>query len=254
MKIGIIGRGHVGKAMNDLFVDAYVFDKNLNIGTFDEVNSCDLVFICVPTPESKDGSCDTSIVTSLIEKLDVETIVLRSTVYIGYTDEMMKKYKKEIVFQPEYYGETIDHPYKNLDNRNWLSFGGNTKSVNKAIDAYKKVINSNVKIHIGNARDIEFAKYMENCFLATKVTFCNEMYDIAKKLNVDYNLSREIWLADERIGRSHTFVFEDKRGFSGKCLPKDLHSLLHQSSKLTDVTLLESVNNKNEKIYNNKQK
>jgi UDPglucose 6-dehydrogenase len=73
-----------------------------------------------------------------------------------------------------------------------LSFGGNTKGVNHAIEAYKTIINSNVKIHIGNAREVEFAKYMENCFLATKVTFCNEMYDIANSLNVDYNSSREI--------------------------------------------------------------
>ena len=253
MKIGIIGKGHVGSAMNKLFVDAYVYDKNLNIGIFEEINKCDLVFLCVPTPEKQDGSCDTSIVTSLIKKLDVKTIVLRSTVYVGYTNEMMAKYNKEIVFHPEYYGETINHPYSDLNDRTWLSFGGNPAGVNHAIAAYKTIMNSNVKIHIGNAKEVEFAKYMENCFLATKVTFCNEMYDISKSLNVDYNSSREIWLADERIGRSHTFVFEDKRGFSGSCLPKDLHSLIYQSKKLTDLSLLKAVNDKNEIIYKNKK-
>lgn len=253
MKIGIIGMGHVGTAMTKLFKNAYVYDKNLNIGTFEEVNKCDLVFICVPTPEKEDGSCDTSIVTSLIKKLDVETIVLRSTVYIGYTDEMTKKYKKEIIFHPEYYGETTDHPYENLSDRNWLSFGGDIKGINKVIESYKTTMNSNVKIHTSNAKDVEFAKYMENCFLATKVMFCNEMYDISKKMNIDYNSAREIWLADERIGRSHTFVFEDKRGFSGSCLPKDLHSLLYQATKKTDLTLLEAVNRKNEDIYKNKK-
>lgn len=253
MRIGIIGKGHVGTAMQKLFVDAYVYDSNLNIGTFEEVNKCDLVFICVPTPEKKDGSCDTSIVTELIKKLDVQTIVLRSTVYIGYTDEMIKKYNKEIVFQPEYYGETIDHPYVNLIDRNWLSFGGNTNGINNAIEAYKMVINSNVKIYTGKAADVEFAKYMENCFLATKVIFCSEMYDISKKFNVDYNSSREIWLADERIGRSHTFIFKEKRGFSGSCLPKDLHSLLYQAANKTDLTLLKAIDKKNKIIYKNEK-
>jgi UDPglucose 6-dehydrogenase len=117
MKIGIIGKGHVGTAMSKLFVDAYIYDKNLKIGTFEEVNKSDLVFLCVPTPENKDGSCDTSIVESLIEKLKVKTIVIRSTIYIGFTDEMIKKYNKEIIFQPEYYGETVDHPYSNLNGR-----------------------------------------------------------------------------------------------------------------------------------------
>jgi UDPglucose 6-dehydrogenase len=79
------------------------------------------------------------------------------------------------------------------------------------------------------------------------------MYDIANSLNVDYNSSREIWLADERIGRSHSFVFEEKRGFSGSCLPKDLHSLIQQSNSHTDLTLLKAVNEKNEIIYKNKK-
>lgn len=86
---------------------------------------------------------------------------------------------------------------------------------------------------------------MENCFLATKLTFCNEFFDIAKELDVDYNQLREIWLLDTRIGRSHTFVYNDNRGFGGACLPKDLAAMIYQSDiGNIDVTLLKAVQQK----------
>jgi UDP-glucose 6-dehydrogenase len=70
---------------------------------------------------------------------------------------------------------------------------------------------------------------MENCFLALKVTFCNEFFDIAEQFGVDYNELRELWLLDPRIGRSHTFVMPDDRGFGGKCLPKDVSALVQSA-------------------------
>jgi UDP-glucose 6-dehydrogenase len=72
---------------------------------------------------------------------------------------------------------------------------------------------------------------MENSFLALKVTFCNEIYDIAQAVGVDYNELRELWLLDPRIGRSHTFVMPDARGFGGKCLPKDMAALVHLAAE-----------------------
>lgn len=246
MKIGIVGYGHVGKAMSELFKNAVIYDEPLNIGTRDEINNCDIAFICVPTPSNKDGSCDTTIVEEVIAWLNVKTIVIRSTVYVGFTREMSEKYGKAIVFQPEYYGETVAHPFSNLSERQWLSFGGESTAVDKAICAYKQVYTSNVQIYITDSDSAEFAKYMENAFLATKVTFCNEMYDLAKKLNVDYNKAREVWLADPRIGRSHTFVYEDNRGYGGSCLPKDVLSVINQAHKAgSDCTLIEAVHQKN---------
>lgn len=246
MKIGIVGYGHVGKHTHKLFKDAIIYDNHLNMGSRNEINLCDTVFICVPTPMSTNGSCDTSIVESVIQWVQTKLIIICSTVAVGFTDLMMKKYSKEIVFHPEYYGETTDHPFANLETRQWLSFGGSPNGINLAIKTFQTVLNSNIKIHQAPAKDIEFAKYMENVFLAAKVTFCNEMYDIANALGVNYYQSREAWLADPRIGRSHTFVYEDNRGFDGKCLPKDLSSLLYQAHSLkTDVTFLEAIQNKN---------
>lgn len=94
----------------------------------------------------------------------------------------------------------------------------------------------------------EMAKYMENAFYATKVTFCNEMYDIATAYNIDYDLLREIWLMDPRINRSHTFVYKDNRGYGGSCLPKDICSLKYKAEKKgINADLIKSVIAKNDK-------
>ena len=104
-------------------------------------------------------------------------------------------------------------------------------------------------MHFADSDTVEFAKYMENSYLATKVIFCNEMFDLANKLGINYDEAREVWLADPRIGRSHTFVYEDNRGYGGSCLPKDVASILHQAEKLNiDMTLLQAVVEKNNKL------
>jgi UDPglucose 6-dehydrogenase len=258
MKVGIIGYGHVGKAMHKLFKNAIIYDPKEFPDRKDAINDCDTVFVCVPTPSLPDGNCDTRIVEEVISWVKTELIILRSTVKVGFTDEMMKKYKKEIVFQPEYYGETVAHPFADLNNRNWLSFGGTRKGINMAIRTYQTVVNSNVRILQADAKSVEMAKYMGNAYLATKVIFCNEMYDIAQALGADYNLTREIWLADPRIGTSHTFAYEDSYGYSGSCLPKDVASIIAQADESgADTTLLKSVvkkNNKYNKSKNQKNK
>lgn len=248
MKIGIIGCGHVGTAMHELFKDAIIYDKYKNIGSKDEINKCDISFVCVPTPMAEDGSCDTSIVEEVISWCECKCIVLRSTIRIGFTREMSKKYNKTIVFQPEYYGETIAHPFANLSDRKWLTFGGAKEGIDIAIKAYQTVMNANVDIHISTSEEAEMAKYMENAFFATKVIFCNEMFDLCQKLKIDYNMVRELWTADPRIGKYHTFIYEENRGYGGSCLPKDISSLENQGKeKGCDMTLIEAVIEKNNK-------
>ena len=248
MKIGIIGVGHVGTAMSLLFKDALLYDKYKKIGSMEEINTCDAAFVCVPTPMAEDGSCDTSIVEEVIQDCRCPLLILRSTVRIGFTREMVKKYNKRIVFQPEYYGETVAHPFVDLSDRSWLSFGGDQESIDIAIRVYQTVINSNVRIFQADSDTVEMAKYMENAYLATKVIFCNEMFDICEKFGIPYNKAREIWIADPRIGSSHTFVYEDNRGFGGSCLPKDTSSLAKQAKEAgVDATLLNAVIQKNKR-------
>lgn len=255
MKIGIIGYGHVGRSMNKEFKDAIIYDEPLNMGSREEINECDVAFIAVPTPKSDDGTCDTSIVEDVLSWVEAKVLVIRSTVYIGFTDWASEKYNKKIVFQPEYYGETVSHPFANPNFKQWLSFGGKTEDIEIVIDAYKTIKNSTTKILQAPAKEVELAKYMENVYFATKVTFVNEMYDIAKAMGISYDQAREIWLADPRIGDYHTFVFKDNRGFGGKCLPKDLASLVSQGKEIgVNVDLIESVQNKNNNIYSKMNK
>ena len=76
MKVGIIGLGHVGTAMHNLFKDAIVYDKFKNIGTMDDINNCDAAFICVPTPMSENGSCDTTAVDEVLSGCNGKVIII----------------------------------------------------------------------------------------------------------------------------------------------------------------------------------
>lgn len=253
MKIGIVGLGHVGTAMNMLFRDAVVYDEPKCIGTRERINECYLVFVCVPTPMRENGSCDTSVVEDVVSWLTVKCIVLRSTVPVGFVDSISNKTGKRIVFQPEYYGETVAHPFSDLKSRTWITLGGKTEDVKYVVNAYQRVYNSDVRIRIVSAKTAELAKYMENAFFATKVIFCNEFYDIANEFGVDYNELRETWLEDPRIGRSHTFVYHNDRGFGGSCLPKDVSSIIFQANEHSvNCDLLKTINNKNELYHKDK--
>lgn len=247
MRIGIIGFGHVGEAMYKIFPDSIIYDEPKKIGGRDQINECDVVFVCVPTPMRSDEACDTSIIDEVLSWLQAKNIIIRSTVPVGFTKEWQtKKRNSNLIFQPEYYGETNNHPLSDLRYRTWITLGGETGRFDAVIQAYQEVYTSNIFINLVDSNTAELAKYMENCFLATKVTFCNEFYDIAKELGVDYNQLRETWLLDPRIGRSHTFVYNDNRGFGGACLPKDLAAMIYQSDiENVDVTLLKAVQQKN---------
>lgn len=247
MKIGIIGVGHVGGTMSKLFKDAYLYDKYKEIGSQEEINSCDISFICVPTPIGQFGKCDTRIVEEVLGWVKTPIIVIRSTVPVGFTEIWGVKLHKHIVFQPEYYGETIAHPFEDPHNRSWITLGGNPNDCSKVADVYRKVFTSELIINIVDSNTAELAKYMENAFYATKVTFCNQFYDLAKSMEVNYDQLRETWLLDPRISRDHTFVYSDNRGYGGSCLPKDIAAITYQGlSYNTNVDFLKAIQSANE--------
>jgi len=239
-----------------LFTDAVLFDEPKNIGTRQCVNACDATFVCVPTPRCEDGSCDTSIVEYVVGWLETSLIVIRSTVSIGTTRSLAEQYpEKHVVFQPEYGpAETPDHPFNDLRRVRWIILGGDRKATSLAVRLWQDVYNSDVVIQQTTPETAELCKYMENAFLATKVTFCNEFFDIAARFGVDYDELRELWLLDPRIGKSHTFVFSDRRGFGGKCLPKDLDAMISAAEQLGyEPTLLRSVRSANARVRSPKQ-
>lgn len=227
MKVAIVGAGAVGLAMAKLFKDAVLYDEPKRLGTRDEVDRADVAFVSVPTPQGPDGGCDTSIVEDVVSWLLTPLIVLRSTVSVGTTRRLATTYKKAVVFQPEYGpAETPDHPFNDLRNVRWAILGGEPAATREVGRVWQTVYSSEFTIRTTTWEAAELTKYMENAFLAMKVTFCNEFFEIAERMGVGYEELRELWLLDPRIGRSHTWVLPDKRGFGGKCLPKDLAAVI----------------------------
>ena len=258
-KVGIVGLGHVGSCMQELFPDAITYDEPKHIGERSAINDCDFVFVCVPTPQAEDGHCDTTIVEDVLTWLDPkQIIIIRSTIPVGFTDHCNIKKRMlsdnsvdtaRVIFQPEYYGETVAHPFANPHNRSWITLGGALSDTTKVADLYQTVFTSELIINQVDARTAELAKYMENAFYATKVTFCNQFYDLARALNVDFHKLTETWLLDPRIGRSHTDVYPSNRGYAGACLPKDVSAIISQGDMVgVDLSLLKAAQEYNTKL------
>lgn len=238
-KIGIVGYGYVGRGIQKIFPDACIYDKNKNISCVNRstkliINECNLAIICVPTPSNDDGSCNISIVEESIKWIESELILIKSTIAPGTTKMLEKKYNKNICFSPEYMGEseyyTPIHKYpdpKNPLRHDFMIIGGKKEIANKIIDIFKIKMGPDAQYYSTDSKTAELCKYMENSWGSMKISFCNEFYNIAQKLDIDYNELRELWLLDSRINRNHTLVFSENRGFGGKCFPKDLSAIIN---------------------------
>lgn len=219
MTVKIYGYGWVGKAMKGLFPDAVVHDPAQNYITNDKT---DVSFVCVPTP-LKDGKLDTSIVEEVVKACDSPLIVVRSTVMPGTCDKLEKS-GKNVCFQPEYLGESVDHPMSNQKLRPFIIIGGNPKNRRKLIELYQTVYNANITIRQMSNYEAEVVKLSENRAIAFKVAQCQELYDACEAAGIDYYTVREaVYGDDPRFNLWFSFVYPEKRGFSSKCIPKDVH-------------------------------
>lgn len=237
-KIGIVGYGYVGKGMKKFLKDHYeirVSDPAYQSHSKEEINQCDLAIISVPTPMKKDKSCDTSLVEEAVSWLETPVIWIRSTIAPGTTEALKKKYKKRIVFSPEYLGVgSYWTPHKFHENEKempYMILGGDKKDTRYIINIIAPIMGPVKQYRQTDATTAELVKYMENTFFGLKVTFVNEIFEISKALNVDFYETRDLWILDPRINPMHTMVFENNRGFSGKCLPKDINGLIQASIK-----------------------
>jgi UDPglucose 6-dehydrogenase len=226
-KTAIVGYGFVGKTVHQVFPKSIICTIDSNEWIKADVNRCGVAFVCVPTPMNKDKSCHTAIVEEVIDWIETPLIIIRSTISPGTTDRLQKKYpNKGIVFQPEYIGETVDHPLIDEGNQKFIILGGELEACSKAVELYQSVYNSSIRIMLLSAVQAEIVKYMENTAIASMVTLVNEYYNICKAFDVDYHMVREAFLLDPRMSRYFTFVYPRARGFSGKCLPKDLNAIV----------------------------
>ena len=240
----ICGYGIVGKHLKEHFYWADIYDKYID--EYKEIKSSyDFCFISVPTPMKKSGEADISQVMNTLETVEANYYIIKSTVPPGTTASLLEKYQKNIIFSPEYQGDT-QHANVKYD---FVILGGSKVLTEKVSQLYQFVYTGDLKIYQTDSMTAELCKYMENSFLACKVTFCNEFYRMARNLGVNYNELRELFVADPRTGRSHTFVYEDYPYYNSKCFNKDLPAIIFEMSKRGyNPTFIRSIVNTNEKF------
>lgn len=266
MKIGIIGNGFVGKATNQLKcadIDILSYDINpafcVPLGTkLEDLLLCEIIFVSVPTPMSKDGSCHLGIVNSVLADLKSIDyggfVVLRSTVPVGTSDELQCYFMPEFLTEKKYVDDFINNKdwifgLLRLDPERDLAFEHAVRNLFEL--AFKNDRVKSNALHFLSNREAEMVKMFRNCFLATKVAFCNEIAEFCEKTGVNYENVRALAANDGRILHSHTQVpgHDGKRGFGGTCFPKDTASLKHEMSKVGMTPyVLGAITERNEKV------
>jgi UDPglucose 6-dehydrogenase len=268
VKIGIVGQGFVGTAIKVGFEPHYeleTYDKfstsKSSVNLHDLVLLSDVIFVCVPTPMNKDGSCHTDIVEEVVSEINEISIsseskpivVIKSTVSPGTTDRLHRKCKGvDVIFNPEFLTEV--NYIEDFKNQTRIILGGVRRGTTKLRQIYSKVFPHATIVKTG-AKHAEMVKYFVNCFLATKVSFANEMKQICEKLDIDYDKVVEYATYDERLGKSHWAVPgpDGDVGFGGHCLPKDLNALISLAYHLKlEPTVLNAVEGKNLLIRKNR--
>jgi len=267
LNVGIVGQGFVGSAIKEglrNFHNVLTYDKDPSksmTATLEQVvDNSEIIFVCVPTPMRLSGECDTRILEDVVceindivtkSKSSKKTIVVKSTVPPGTTSRLDEKYSKiNVAFSPEFLTEA--NSFEDFKNQTRIIVGGS--GAKKVKQMFRKPF-PKIPIVITKSDTAEMVKYFINCFLATKVTFANQMYDLCETSGIDYDKVCEYALLDQRIGESHLAVPgpDGDRGFGGHCFPKDLSAMIHFAHLFdSDAGFIKQVSNSNNKYRNNK--
>jgi nucleotide sugar dehydrogenase len=274
MNIGVIGQGFVGSALREGLrsfhnVLTYDIDENKCNSTHDEICiKSDIIFLCLPTPMRKDGSCDIRILEEELSHTDWRLecallnkerkkkpiVVIKSTMPPGSTKKLFDnlKFKKmELCFSPEFLTEA--NSFEDFKNQTRIIIGGPRPATGTVKSMFRKAFPTIPIVKTGT-KTAEMVKYFTNCFLATKVTFANQMYEICEASGIDYDKVCEYALHDERIGKSHLAVPgpDGDRGFGGHCFPKDLSAMINFANNFKiDSAFLKQVEASNTKYRGN---
>lgn len=295
--VACIGQGFVGGSLTTVFAergfDVYVYDKtgkvaeggkNVYVPNVDgmrtpqfkpksssefaraceiEKNFSGVYFVCLPTPMYEDGSADLSIVEGVLDELSSvpgdRIAVVKSTVPPGTTERWNKKYEKtglHVVFCPEFLTEA--NALDDMRNQTRIIIGGPRPWINTVKLVFQSAF-PKVPLVKTSSTTAEMVKYTINCFLATKVSFANEIAQIcesldSKGLNIDYDKVVEYAKLDARLGNSHwavpgpvpTHDGRNVRGFGGHCFPKDMNALICIAKEFgVEPTILEAAWKKN---------
>lgn len=247
-QIGIVGQGFVGTAIREEFKKSFIikaYDKHnpdlsvtyANSTIMDEtpknsintlVEECDIIFVCVPTPMFEDGECDTRIVESVIKEIADESklqdrkviAIIKSTVPPGTTLKLNEiSNRVNVVFSPEFLTEA--NSIDDFKNQKRVILGIDyVESIDPVVEMFNTGL-PNAETIIVNSNEAELTKYATNLFLATKVSFFNDIYSFCETFNINYNNVIEATMHDPRIGKSHYMVPgpDGDRGFGGHCMP-----------------------------------
>lgn len=255
--ISVVAGGTVGNAVSSYYQGVKIYDKYKPQDSIDEVAKADYIFVAVPTPYN--GKFDLTEMDDAISTLvthlpdpERQAVIIKSTVLPGTTENYQKKYPKvNFLFNPEFLTDrTAVLDFANPDKQ-IVGYSSKTKSLAERVLAilpdapFKKIVPSGIA---------EMAKYTVNSFYAYKVIFGNQIYDLCQAMGIDYDAVHEGLAADRRIVDSHFVVMHDGyRGYSGKCLPKDIKSLVWIARERgIDVRFLEQIIVINEKLISNK--
>lgn len=267
MKIGIIGQGFVGNAVYNKFKEHYdvltydLDESKSNSNVNEIINKCENIFVCLPTPMNRDGSCNINIVEQVLAGIDLTTdnletkrnIIIKSTIPPGTTAKWNLLFESlNIVFNPEFLTER--NAIKDYENQNRIILGGVRPATTELKRVFSKVF---PKAHIikTDSTHAEMVKYLTNTFLSVKVSFANEIYQLCDGLGIDYDKVVEYATYDERLGKSHWNVpgHDGDFGFGGHCFPKDLNAILYLTEKLGTINnVLCATNETNNNVRKNR--
>ena len=266
-RVGIVGGGFVGTATAQLGqaagIQVFIYDTDTTrsspgIASIGELCalSLDLICICVPSPMTISGTCDTSIVEGVVRQIRrvapgelSRRIVIRSTVPPSF---FTRHTGEELAFWPEFLTEAKAKLDFTL-TKHWI-VGSTNPDVVKCLEgilrrALKHSVVAGALLDETTPQNAAMVKYARNCFLATKVAFCNEIARACEASGCNYReVVAPLMGMDRRIGHSHTLVPgpDGVYGFGGTCFPKDLAALIAESSSLhIECPLLEGVRSSN---------
>jgi UDPglucose 6-dehydrogenase len=260
-KIGVIGQGFVGTAVKEgmkNFYDVRTFDINGNCNEpslrslIENVNE---LFLCVPTPMKKSGECDLSIVRECLRDISIIStyllkdpilVIIKSTIPPGTTEQLNQEFTAlNIAFNPEFLTEA--NAVEDYKNQNRIIIGAERPYSSRVKQIFAKAF-PKVPIIKTSSTIAETIKYVTNTFLAMKVSYANEIYQLCEALNIDYDKVIEYARYDDRLGNSHWSVPgpDGDFGFGGHCFPKDIAALTYVSKQLgVDTTMLIATMTKN---------
>jgi UDPglucose 6-dehydrogenase len=255
MKIIIAGYGFVGKAVKNAFKKTHQIEIVDPKYTSDKVSNfmdADGLIICVNTPSTTIGDCDIQNVIDVLDHCPIHIpVMIKSTVSPDKVEFILEKYKDHsIVFSPEFLkAKTANEDFL---NQKYLIIGGEDP-----LDFWQLLFKDalpNLKIiHSCTAQESSLVKYATNSFLALKVGYFNQIYELCNSSGMNFQTVRQLICQDPRIGTGHSMVPGEDGivGWGGHCFPKDTQALLQFSKSLReDFSLLETAITYNNRIRN----